>query len=100
LTRPPFNSKPNSIELSVGRGATILLLNKYENITTTTGANYGVNIHRAGVNSENIENWSAGCQVFKKEADIKDFLNLCDVQKGLYGNKFTYTLITTLDIVP
>jgi len=76
------------------------LNNTYDNISITTGANYGINIHRAGVNSEDIENWSAGCQVFKRAVDINGFIGLCDVQKGLYGNVFTYTLITTLDIVP
>jgi hypothetical protein len=76
------------------------LNNTYDNISITTGANYGINIHRAGVDSDKIENWSAGCQVFKRAVDINDFIGLCDVQKGLYGNVFTYTLITTLDIVP
>jgi hypothetical protein len=76
------------------------LNNIFENITVDTGAGFGINIHRSGVDSSKIEDWSAGCQVFKREADIKDFLNLCDIQSGLYGNKFTYTLITTLDIAP
>ena len=76
------------------------LNNTFDNITTDAGYGFGINIHRAGVDQEKIENWSAGCQVFKRAVDINGFIGLCDVQNGLYGNSFTYTLITTLDIVP
>ena len=57
---------------------------------------YGMNIHKAGINSENVNNWSAGCQVFKKTADFDEFIALCKKQDKLYGNNaFTYTLLDT-----
>ena len=60
--------------------------------------NYGINIHHAGTDSEEVNKWSAGCQVFKKLADFDDFMLLTDKQKDLYGNKFTYTLLESSDI--
>lgn len=59
---------------------------------TTTGL-YGINIHKAGKNSEVVHNWSAGCQVFKKSDDFSDFIKLTDLHREKHGNKFTYTLL-------
>lgn len=59
---------------------------------TTTGL-YGINIHKAGANSENVDNWSAGCQVFKRSADFDEFINMAQKHKSLYGNAFTYILL-------
>jgi hypothetical protein len=56
---------------------------------------FGINIHKAGENSNDVNNWSAGCQVFKKSSDFDEFMKLVDKQKKLYGNNFTYTLIDT-----
>ena len=54
---------------------------------------FGVNIHKAGANSSEVNTWSAGCQVFQKSADFNDFMALARKHKEKYGNKFTYTLI-------
>ena len=54
---------------------------------------YGINIHKAGLNSEVVNNWSAGCQVFKKSADYNEFMALTDKHREKNGNKFTYTLL-------
>jgi hypothetical protein len=54
---------------------------------------FGINIHKAGKNSSEVDQWSAGCQVFSKSADFNEFIELAQKQKSLYGNKFTYTLI-------
>jgi hypothetical protein len=54
---------------------------------------FGINIHKAGKNSSDVDQWSAGCQVFSKSADFNEFMELAQKQKNLYGNKFTYTLI-------
>lgn len=54
---------------------------------------FGINIHKAGTDSSDVDKWSAGCQVFQKTADFEDFMNLARKHKELYGNKFTYTLI-------
>lgn len=60
----------------------------------TTGM-YGINIHKAGKDSSDVNTWSAGCQVFKKTADFDEFIGLVKKQEAKYGNKFTYTLIDT-----
>ena len=62
------------------------------NARETTGM-YGINIHKAGADSSEVKNWSAGCQVFKKSADFDEFMGLVKKQEAKYGNKFTYTLI-------
>jgi hypothetical protein len=62
------------------------------NARETTGM-YGINIHKAGADSSEVKNWSAGCQVFKKSADFDEFMELVKKQEAKYGNKFTYTLI-------
>ena len=63
---------------------------------------FGINIHKAGsrVNgSTQIDKWSAGCQVFSKESDFNQLMELAYKAKNLYGNSFTYTLIESKDIV-
>jgi hypothetical protein len=54
---------------------------------------FGINIHKAGVNTQDIGKYSAGCQVFQDVSDFEEFMNLARKQKQLYGNTFTYTLI-------
>lgn len=58
----------------------------------TTG-NYGINIHKAGADSQSVDKWSAGCQVFQKSEDFQEFMQLTDKHKANFGNKFTYTLL-------
>ncbi len=60
----------------------------YDPKTVTTGM-YGINIHHAGIDSTKVDNWSAGCQVFKKLADFNEFLQICRDTKQKY---FTYIL--------
>ena len=54
---------------------------------------FGINIHKAGEDSQDVNTWSAGCQVFQKSADFNSFISLARKHRDLYGNKFTYTLI-------
>jgi hypothetical protein len=54
---------------------------------------FGINIHKAGADSKDVGQWSAGCQVFQKSADFEEFMQLVRKQKEKYGNLFTYTLI-------
>lgn len=56
---------------------------------------FGINIHRARKTGDTltVDNYSAGCQVFKNGQDFDFFMKLCEVHKKLYGNKFTYTLV-------
>ena len=62
---------------------------------------FGINIHKAGkfVNgSTQIDKWSAGCQVFSKESDFNEFMEICRKARDVWGNSFTYTLIESNDI--
>ncbi len=59
---------------------------------------FGINIHKAGADSTYVENWSEGCQVFKKSADFEAFMAIVRKSKDLHGNSFTYTLIESSDI--
>jgi hypothetical protein len=59
---------------------------------------YGINIHKAGQDSTWVENWSEGCQVFKRVKDFDVFMKICKKAKKIHGNSFTYTLIESSDI--
>lgn len=59
---------------------------------------FGINIHKAGVDSTYVENWSEGCQVFKRIADFDEFMKIVKESAKIHGNKFTYTLIESKDI--
>ena len=69
----------------------------YDETKITEGI-YGINIHKAGADSTYVENWSEGCQVFKKSADFDAFMAICKKAATLGGNSFTYTLIESKDI--
>ena len=60
---------------------------------------FGINIHKAGVDSTYVENWSEGCQVFKRAADFEEFMTICRKAAKIHGASFTYTLIESKDIV-
>ena len=59
---------------------------------------FGINIHKAGADSTYVENWSEGCQVFKKSANFEEFMSICRKARDIHGNSFTYTLIESTDI--
>jgi hypothetical protein len=60
---------------------------------------FGINIHKAGTDSTYVENWSEGCQVFKRIKDFEEFMAICRKARDIHGNSFTYTLIESSDIV-
>ena len=63
------------------------------NLGESTGL-YGINIHRAGANSTNVDKWSAGCQVFAKDSDFEKFMAICGKQVAAgHGDIFSYTLL-------
>jgi hypothetical protein len=73
----------------------------YNSMTTMIDEGYfGINIHRSNPydQSYTIDKWSAGCQVFKKVEDYNKFIELCQESAKIYGNGFTYTLITEKDL--
>lgn len=62
---------------------------------------YGINIHKAGSwksGSVQVDKWSAGCQVFSKEDDFYDFMNVMYKARDRWSNSFTYTLINSNNI--
>ena len=65
---------------------------------TDTGM-FGINIHKAGQDSTWVENWSEGCQVFKRVKDFDEFMKICKKALKIHGNKFSYTLLESTDIV-
>lgn len=70
------------------------------NPKTIESGMFGINIHKAGYSSSFVNDWSAGCQVFKREYDFDTFMGICHLQSnnGL-GSTFTYTLIDEKDLV-
>ena len=59
---------------------------------------FGINIHKAGADSTYVENWSEGCQVFKRAADFESFMAIARKAKAAGFKSFTYTLIESKDI--
>lgn len=61
---------------------------------------FGINGHRSNPKTESayVENWSEGCQVFKRVKDFNEFMGLINKAKAIHGNSFTYTLIESTDI--
>jgi len=54
----------------------------------------GINLHRAGASSTRVDKWSAGCQVWAKESEFEEFIELCRKQVNVNGYRtFTYTLL-------
>lgn len=60
---------------------------------------YGINIHKAGQDSQWVNDWSEGCQVFKRVKDFDEFMKIVKRASKIHGNSFTYTLIESKDIV-
>ena len=65
----------------------------------TTSGHYGINVHRAGENSTQVDKWSAGCVVFKSSFHTDDFLTICEHSAELYGDTFSLTLIKASDML-
>ena len=67
--------------------------------TLDTGI-FGINIHRSSqwATRETVDKYSAGCQVFNDPTQFNSFMRLCEKQKELYGNSFTYTLLDENDL--
>jgi hypothetical protein len=59
---------------------------------------FGINIHKSGQDSTWVENWSEGCQVFKRSKDFDVFMSICKKASKIHGNKFSYTLLKSTDI--
>jgi hypothetical protein len=71
---------------------------EYDEDKVTEGM-YGINIHKAGQDSTWVENWSAGCQVFKRVKDFDAFMKIVKKAAKIHGNCFSYTLLNSTDII-
>lgn len=60
---------------------------------SVTEGYYGINIHKAGEVSTEVNRWSAGCQVFANERDFDEFMSLVRKSAAIWGEFFTYTLV-------
>ena len=60
---------------------------------SVTEGMYGINIHKAGTNSTQVNKWSAGCQVFANAEDFGEFMSICYAARNKWGDGFSYTLI-------
>jgi hypothetical protein len=69
------------------------------NPSTVQEGMYGINCHRANTTkSSQVDRWSAGCQVLQAAQDFDVLLSLCNRSSAMYGNSFSYTLLTEQDI--
>ena len=59
---------------------------------------FGINIHKAGASSTQVNKWSAGCQVFANAEDFEEFMSICYAARNKWGEKFTYTLVDEPDM--
>ena len=70
---------------------------EYDEDKITEGV-YGINIHKAGQDSTWVENWSAGCLVFKRVKDFDVFMSIVKKASKIHGNHFSVTLLNSNDI--
>lgn len=71
----------------------------YKPETIDTGM-FGINIHRSNefYSRSTVDDYSAGCQVFNNPKEFISFMTIVKKSAKIYGNCFTYTLITEEDI--
>ena len=58
---------------------------------------WGINLHKAGSHSTEVDKWSAGCQVWANADDFAAFMAIVEKSAETYGSQFTYTLIDDPD---
>jgi hypothetical protein len=61
---------------------------------------FGINIHRANLTGKaiNVNQWSAGCQVFADSIQFQNFISICEKAQKNWGKLFSYTLINLNDL--
>ena len=59
---------------------------------------FGINHHKAGANSTQVDKWSAGCQVQPNAALFHIEMEIFLEASRTWGNSFTYTLIHENDL--
>lgn len=74
-----------------------------DNPTNIITDNIKSNIHRTnprGVESTQVDKWSAACQVLADSDDFDKLMELVEISEKRYGNSFTYTLFTLDQVEP
>ncbi len=61
---------------------------------------FGINLHHSAINgyTQRVDRWSAGCQVFADKAHFDEVMALVDASADIYGDRFSYTLLTQADL--
>ena len=59
---------------------------------------YGINMHHAYDAPNNIDKYSAGCQVHRDVRQLGSVLGMCKASAEKFGGTFTYTLIMKSDL--
>lgn len=61
---------------------------------------FGINLHRATSKgaSEQVDRWSAGCQVIACSSDFDLFLEICKRGAKEFGARFSYTLLNEYQV--
>ena len=95
LHRNKYKALVQSGNLTIWRDYNRDAILDFNNGKEETGSRFGINIHRASSvgTTPNVDDYSAGCQVFANADDFAHFMRLTDIQASKYGNNFTYTLI-------
>ena len=72
----------------------------YDSFSNINEGFFGINIHRSNPYDKSyvVNRWSAGCQVFQSVHDFDEFMDICRRSSALYGNSFSYTLLTEQDL--
>jgi hypothetical protein len=62
---------------------------------------FGINIHRANLTGKiiNVNQWSAGCQVFADSVQFQSFISICEKAEKYWGKLFSYTIINLNEIL-
>jgi hypothetical protein len=60
--------------------------------------NFGINHHKAGANSTQVDKWSAGCQVQPNAALFEVEMGIFKQAAEIWGDSFTYTLLHENDL--
>lgn len=99
-------SKPTHKALVQTKAVTVYRDNDMDGKIDTAGMKedtglFGVNIHgaSAGVTTQKVGPWSAGCQVFSKWSEKEELVAICEVFKKTTNNRFTYTLLNEKDVI-
>ena len=83
--------------LQQNKPCTVIRDNNEDNILDFNGeedfGHFGINQHKAGHNSTQVDKWSAGCQVWANADDFAAFMAIVEKSAETYGPQFTYTLI-------